>query len=86
MKVNPLHHCKFSVWCAHVPFCNIEYVFSQDGLDDSEMDVDDDDEDDEEEEDEEDEVIRTMGPRKELGRPSRRSQQTKSFVEHDSDF
>ncbi|XP_040212498.1 clusterin-associated protein 1 [Rana temporaria] len=58
----------------------------EEGLDDSEMDVDDEDDDDEEEEDEEDEVIRTMVPRKELGRPSRRAQQTKSFVEHDSDF
>ncbi|XP_072273705.1 clusterin-associated protein 1 isoform X2 [Pyxicephalus adspersus] len=63
----------------------------EDGLDDSEMDVDDEDDDDdddeeEEDDDEEEELMRTGGPRRELVRPSRRTRQTESLVESDNDF
>ncbi|KAM9305995.1 clusterin-associated protein 1 [Gastrophryne carolinensis] len=63
----------------------------EDGLEDSEMDVDDDDDDDddddeEEEDEEEEEILRVRRPSKNPGRPSRRPRQTESFVESDNDF
>ncbi|XP_063790862.1 clusterin-associated protein 1 isoform X2 [Pseudophryne corroboree] len=56
----------------------------EDALDDSEMDVDD--EDDDEDEEEEATIMRARGPGRSLRKPSRRVQQTESFVESDNDF
>ncbi|XP_073409613.1 clusterin-associated protein 1 isoform X2 [Dendrobates tinctorius] len=63
----------------------------QDALEDSEMDVEDEDDEDEDDDDDDDdddeeEIVRARGPKRGLGKPSRRLQQSESFVESDNDF
>ncbi|XP_075686581.1 clusterin-associated protein 1 isoform X5 [Rhinoderma darwinii] len=59
----------------------------QDGLDDSEMDVEDEEDDEEDDDDDDDDAImRTRGPKRDLGKTSRRLRQNESFVESDNDF
>lgn len=63
--------------------------FTQDALEDSEMDVEDEDDEDEEDDDDDDDdegIIRTRGPKRDLGKPSRRLRQNESLVESDNDF
>ncbi|XP_069590581.1 clusterin-associated protein 1 isoform X1 [Ranitomeya imitator] len=60
----------------------------QDTLEDSEMDVEDEDDEDEDDDDDDDEeeIVRARGPKRGLGKPSRRLQQNESLVESDNDF
>ncbi|XP_077130706.1 clusterin-associated protein 1 isoform X1 [Ranitomeya variabilis] len=62
----------------------------QDALEDSEMDVEDEDDEDEDDDDDDDddeeEIVRARGPKRGLGKPSRRLQQNESLVESDNDF
>lgn len=58
----------------------------EDPLEDSEMDVEDEDDDDDDDEDDDEEIIRARGPKRDLGKPSRRLRQNESLVESDNDF
>ncbi|XP_069590582.1 clusterin-associated protein 1 isoform X2 [Ranitomeya imitator] len=60
----------------------------EDTLEDSEMDVEDEDDEDEDDDDDDDEeeIVRARGPKRGLGKPSRRLQQNESLVESDNDF
>ncbi|XP_077130709.1 clusterin-associated protein 1 isoform X4 [Ranitomeya variabilis] len=62
----------------------------EDALEDSEMDVEDEDDEDEDDDDDDDddeeEIVRARGPKRGLGKPSRRLQQNESLVESDNDF
>ncbi|KAM4025209.1 LOW QUALITY PROTEIN: clusterin-associated protein 1 [Anomaloglossus baeobatrachus] len=60
----------------------------QDGIEDSEMDVEDEDDEDEDDDDDdnEEEIVRARGPKRELSKPSRRLRRNESFVESDNDF